>query len=314
MTTRLPSIGLVVSFLNEERFLPVFLRSLAAQTLLPAQVVLVDDGSTDASGAITRDFAGAHPWALAVSRPQRPQQRDRLVSAAELSAFQWGLAKLSGPLPDVVAKMDADLELSPSLCETVANEFAGDPALGIAGSFLSERGSSGALSRDAHPPDHVRGANKFYRRECLEEISPVPTHLGWDTIDEFCAQRAGWRTRSLDLPDGDCVHLRPTGGHGGRLRAYRRWGECAWGYGAAPSYVLLGAVARGAQRPVGLAGLNYLVGWGLAGVRRRPRAERSLRHFVRARHRADVGRRMRALLGRGRADARSGVRARPPSR
>jgi hypothetical protein len=127
----------------------------------------------------------------------------------------------------------------------------------------------------------VRGATKFYRRECYEQIQPIPAHLGWDMIDEAKARRAGWRTESFELPGGDTLHLRPTGQHDGLLRAYRRWGECAWGYGAHPAFVMLGALKRLSWRPYLVGSLLYVAGYTGAALRRAPRVERDVRTFVR---------------------------------
>ncbi len=278
---RTPSLAVVVSFLNEERYLPVLLESIAKQTEAPAQLLLVDDGSTDASAQIASDFAAAHPYARALRREKRLAETDRLVNAPELSSFTWGITQLE-PGWDVVAKLDGDLELSKSLFADVRAAFASDPRLGITGSYLSTRSSSGELRRERNPSYHVRGPNKFYRRECYDQIVPLPGFLGWDTIDDLSARRLDWSTRSFTPLAGDAVHLRPTGAYDGGLKAYRRWGRCAWGYGAHPLWVLLGGLRRGAQRPFVLCGINYIWGWLSAGLHRYPRAAPELRQFCRA--------------------------------
>lgn len=288
-------VAIVVCFLDEEPLLPTFLASLAAQTAPPEQVLLVDDGSRDGSFALAEAFAAEHPWARAVQRPQRPQEGDRLVSAAELRAFQWGVEQLRGDW-DVVCKMDADLQLTPTLVERVRDALDADAGLGIVGSYLRAEHPDGVVRREPHPADHVRGPNEFFRRACFEQISPLPAILGWDTIDELRARRLGWRTRSIELPEGDVVHLRPTGMHDGRLRAFRRWGRCAYGAGTHPLVILLGALSRGARmRPRGISGLAYVWGWAWAALRRVPRVDDETRRFAR---REDL-RRVRGLLRPG---------------
>jgi glycosyltransferase involved in cell wall biosynthesis len=47
-----PAISVVVIFLNAERFLREAIDSVLAQTWTDFELVLVDDGSTDSSGAI----------------------------------------------------------------------------------------------------------------------------------------------------------------------------------------------------------------------------------------------------------------------
>ena len=287
---------MVIPFLNEERYLPKVLASVAAQTVLPDRLVLVDDGSTDRSLAIGRDFAAAHPFVTVLSRAPRAPERDRLVTASELKAFHWALTQVAVPF-DIVAKIDADMFLTPRLFEEVVRRFEEDPGLGMTGAHLSTvTGPCGAVRRERSRPDHVRGANKFYRRECYEQISPLPALLGWDSVDEFRARRHGWRTVSFDLPGGDPVQLRPTGTQDGALRSFGRGGECAWGYGAHPLHVLLGGVTRMSERPRIVGGLNFVAGWVMAGLRGRPRAEPELRAYVRREQLANIRR-----LGRIRA-------------
>jgi biofilm PGA synthesis N-glycosyltransferase PgaC len=284
-------IAVIVPFLNEEAFLPAFLESVEQQTRQPDRLALVDDGSTDGSFAIASEFAERHDWAVALRRPVREQRGDRLACAAEYAAFQWALDRADGEW-DVVAKLDADLRLTPRTVETIASELERQPDLGLAGSYLSEIDGRGALGRLAIRPEHVHGATKFYRRECYEAISPMPAILGWDMIDEVKATMAGWRTRSFAMPDGDPLHMRLRGGHDGLLRGFRRWGEGAWAMGEHPLHVVLHGFQRMSDPPLVIGGLNYMLGWASAGLRRLPRAEPEVRAVVRRGQLERIGRRL----------------------
>lgn len=297
-------LAVIVPFLNEREYLPVFLESLDAQTRPPDRLILVDDGSDDGSYELACAFADTHDYATAGRRPRRPTEADRLATAAELRAFGWGLELIDVPY-DVVVKLDADLQLRPSHFAEILSRFQQDPSLGVAGGYLSIRLGDGEVAREQHPSYHVRGPNKFYRRECFEQIWPLPAYLGWDTIDEVMARIHGWRTTSVALRDGDSIHLRPTGMYDGRLRAFARWGECAYGFGSHPFTVLAGAIARMKKRPYVLAGLSFWLGWANAALRRRPRAVAEVRSFRRREEMA----RLRAIAmpqrSRGRRSART---------
>jgi poly-beta-1,6-N-acetyl-D-glucosamine synthase len=271
---------IIVPFFNEERFLPAFLSSLERQERRPDRLVLVDDGSSDGSPAIAAAFAERHAWATLLTRPPKPPAADRLARAPELAAFAWAREQLAEPA-DAIGKFDGDLELAPATLATLERALEADPRLGIVGAYLSIRTPEGGLVREDCPPGHVRGATKLYRADCLAQLLPLPAMLGWDTIDEAHARLLGWRTGSVAVPGGDPLHLRPTGAFDGRLRAFRRWGACAWGYGAHPLWVALGAARRLAKRPYVLSGLSYALGWALAGVRRAPRAAPAIRRQVR---------------------------------
>jgi biofilm PGA synthesis N-glycosyltransferase PgaC len=274
------SIAIIVSFLNEGAYLPTFLASIDGQTRRPDLLLLVDDGSSDRSMEIAQEFAAQRPYVRVLRRPPRSAERDRLATAAELKSFEWAREQLDRPY-DIVAKMDADLELKPTHVETVAEALEADPELGIVGGHLSMVLPDGSVEREKRAVYHVRGPNKFYRRECLEQIQPIEAILGWDTIDDVKARMAGWRTTTVEIPGGDSIHLRPTGTHDGSLRGYARWGQCAFAVGTPFPAVLAGAAVRMQQRPRLLGGLAYVYGWIRSVVRRDPRAEGRVRSYYR---------------------------------
>ena len=285
------ALALVVPFLNEERYLPQLLDSISSQRRLPDLLLLVDDGSTDRSRDLAADFADAHEWARVVRRPPRPPERDRLARAAEFRAFQFGLDALDEPY-DIVSKLDADMSLPPNLLAEIERRFQADPRLGITGPYVSMIERDGTRRRQSCPAGHVEGPVKFYRRECLEDIFPIPSINAWDTIDEVRARMHGWRAESFELPGGDPEHLRRMGSYDGILRGYRRAGLTAYQYGAQPWYVLLSATLRAREPPWLLCGVAYIAGYALGAVRGVERAEPSDRAAVRREHAA----RMRSLL------------------
>jgi poly-beta-1,6-N-acetyl-D-glucosamine synthase len=280
-------LAVCVPFLNEREHLPEFLASLAAQTRPPDVALLVDDGSTDGSHEVASEFAAGRAWAEVLRRPPRSAERDRLATAQELQAFQWALEQLSSEW-DVVGKLDADLRLTPQTIEAILGELERDERLGLAGSFLQEDGQRIRIGEG-----HVHGATKFFRRQCLEEISPIPPILGWDTIDESTARLRGWRTQSFAMPDGDPEHLRPRGTHDGLLRGYRRWGECSYALGESPLHVALYTLRQMAtERPRVAGGASYAAGYAGAALRRRPRAEPDVRESVRREQKQRIKRRI----------------------
>jgi biofilm PGA synthesis N-glycosyltransferase PgaC len=272
-------IAAIVSFLDEEEHLPPMLASIEAQSRAPDRLLLVDDGSRDHSAAIAGEFAARHSYALLARRPVRPAERDRMVTAPELRAFEHGLAQVPEPW-EVAAKLDADLVLTPDYFAEIERQFEADARLGMAGAYLSAL-DGGRLRRQRCADGHVEGENTFYRRACYEQIAPLPPMLGWDTIDELRARMHGWRTATFEIPSGDPLHMRRMGSHDGLLRGYRRAGWAAYAYGAHPAHVALGAAARAGEQPALLCGLNYFAGWLAAAARREQRAEPEVRRFAR---------------------------------
>jgi 4,4'-diaponeurosporenoate glycosyltransferase len=50
------NLSIIIPARNEEQNLPVLLRSISAQSVKPAEVIVVDDGSTDRTAAVAREF------------------------------------------------------------------------------------------------------------------------------------------------------------------------------------------------------------------------------------------------------------------
>lgn len=292
-------MAVVVTFLNEERYLGGFLASLVAQTRQAERIVLMDDGSTDASTEIAAEFARRHPGARLMRRAQRPSERDRLASGSVWSSFQEAVASL-GHEHDIVAKVDADLLLTPGLLAEVAAAFAADPQLGLTGPYLSERAADGTLRRIRWRPEHVAGAAKFYRRRCYDDVYPLPPLLNLDMVDEAKARSRGWRTRSFESAEGDPLHLRPEATHDGALRGLRRRGMAEYVSGSHPLLVLYVGLQRLGQEPRIVGTLNYYAGWLLAGARRMPRFDAELRELRRREQLLRVRERLAGMLARRR--------------
>ncbi len=153
-------LAVIVPFLNEEEYVGELLDSMASQRRLPDRLLLVDDGSSDDGPQIAAAFARRHSYATLLRRPPRSPERDRMVKAHELRAFEWGLAQL-GEDYDVVGKLDADLRLSNDFLTEIERQFESDPTLGMAGAFLSSAMDDGGLVRQRCPPEHVEGPNTF---------------------------------------------------------------------------------------------------------------------------------------------------------
>lgn len=270
-------LAIIVPFRDERQHLSAMLESLGRQERAPDAVILVDDGSVDGSRAVAQDFAADRSNAQVVGHHACPGGP---LHAPALRAFAFGTRHLDSSW-DAVAKLDADLVLPPDFLAELERRLESDPHLGIVGAHLAEWDASGALRRMPCPTGHVQGATKLYRRACMESIAPLPDTWGWDTVDEFRARQAGWRTRTFALPSGDVVHLRPMGSKQGLLRGHRRAGAAAWGYGAGPVQAAVSAVARTPRRPAILAGVHFLAGYVQAAGHRSPRADRAIRAEVR---------------------------------
>lgn len=137
-------VSVVLPVFNAERTLPAALESLAAQSFGDFEIVAVDDGSTDGSGVILRDFAGRHP-------------RLRVVGVAHgglVGALERGLAEARGGL---IARMDADDVCLP---ERLARQVAfmdAHPEVGLVGCRVQFGGDRAAAAGYLRHVEFING-------------------------------------------------------------------------------------------------------------------------------------------------------------
>ena len=284
---------------NEEGMLGGLAESLERQTVLPMAWTIVDTGSTDGTVALATEIASRLPWVgLEVVSLDATLGRGGPV----VRGFNAGVARLRDRgilVPgSLVAKVDADVRFSSSYFERLLGAFVDDPTLGIGSGICTEL-RDGTWAPIYGTRDHVWGATRTYRLECLDSVGPLEERQGWDEIDALRARLGGWSTRTLfDLP---FQHVRGEGQRDGERRRWLDQGDTAYYMGYRPSYLVLRSFYRARREP---AALLMLVGFARAALGRRERladerVRASLRELQRLR---SAGR--RADEARGRTDRR----------
>lgn len=124
-----PRVSVVIPAYNAERFVAEAVASVLAQTVPVAELVVVDDGSTDATAAEARRAGAAH--ARILSGPNRG------VS----SARNRGLGEVSG---EIVCFLDADDRWDPTKLERQLPRFD-DPEVAAVGCYMRYESAAGRV-------------------------------------------------------------------------------------------------------------------------------------------------------------------------
>lgn len=262
-----PAYVVVSPARDEADYISYTLESMAAQTWRPARWVIVNDGSSDGTGDLAREFAQQHDWIEVIDRRDRGSRRP---GGGVVEAFLEGFAEVDDIAWEFVVKLDSDLDLPPDYFERCLRRMLDDPELGIAGGMI-ENDLDGRLVLEETPQFHVRGATKIYRRSCWDAIDGVLAVKGWDTLDELKATRAGFTTRSFR--DIVLVQRRFTGDGQGQWPNWRKNGEAAYVCGYHPAFVVAKAARRCFVRPWVIAGIGLFVGYAQAVLSRREKID-----------------------------------------
>jgi cellulose synthase/poly-beta-1,6-N-acetylglucosamine synthase-like glycosyltransferase len=200
----LPSITVLIPARNEAPVIGETLAGIAALAYPSDRlyVVLIDDGSDDATRAVLETWSATHERTMVVSFP---------ASRGKIASLNAGVA--AAPSTELIAVCDADVKPGPDWLRRLADAFA-DPRVGGAAALIWPSGadrtpvsryaavegwvhqfvtSAGKDRLDLNPA--TNGAS-VYRRSALERLGWFGVGFSEDDVRATVGlTRAGWRTR-----------------------------------------------------------------------------------------------------------------------
>lgn len=228
----MPAVTVVVPARDAEQTLPALLDALAAQTVTPLEVVVVDDASTDGTAALL----AAHPLRPTVLRGD---------GAGSYAARNRGLAVATAP---VVAFTDADCVPVPTWLEAALAALEGPDVL--VGGEVRQRRRDGAGVWERYDratyldqselvaQGFAATANLLVRTEALRELGGFDGSLRSSGDLELGRRARAAGLRVVHAPDAVVLHA-PRTGPGELWRLHRRLGA-GWRQlarrGAAPAW------------------------------------------------------------------------------
>lgn len=241
---------------NEANYIRRALDAVVAQTLLPQELIVVNDGSTDHTPDIVRDYQAQHPWIRLVNHEKKA---GHAAGSKVVRAFYLGFGAVKEPY-DFLVKLDADLSFPDTYFAEVAALFEADPTVGIAGGTIVMEQGGEWVYENFSDEDHVKGAFKSYRKACFEAIGGLKASIGWDTADELLARYHGWR---MQVDQRLHVrHYRPLGTETGSVRIRVKVGNGMYRLRYGFFITLVSALKAGyLNKPYGLTGLAVMYGW-----------------------------------------------------
>lgn len=200
-----PLVSVVIPSYNVEPYIAEAVNSAANQSYRNIEVIVVNDGSTDATGSVVRDLIR-----------RRQDERIRVVDQANAglsAARNTGIEHASGEL---IAFLDGDDAWSPRKVERHVAVLQSDQSIGLTGSFSSYMTESGTRTgrvlrgsklaptlHDMLRRNHFgNGSTIVVRRQCFERAGTFNTLLkSCEDYEMWC--RILWATsyRAVCIPD-----------------------------------------------------------------------------------------------------------------
>ena len=198
-------VCVIIPVFNEQDFIKKSVESLIDQTIKPAEVIYVNDNSTDNSKNIIKNLIGKCEWIRVIDHKSF---QEHVPGSKVIEAFNFGLKNLETQF-DIICKFDGDIILPKNYIEKIIEIFNEKEKVGIAGGNLYILKNGKWIYENIATKTHVRGPIKAYRAECFNDINALKSSIGWDTVDVLLAQKKGW----LIYTDKNLIvkHLKPTG-------------------------------------------------------------------------------------------------------
>jgi glycosyltransferase involved in cell wall biosynthesis len=211
-------VSAIITTYNYAHFLPDAIESVLRQSYRNLEIVVVDDGSTDATATVARRYAdrGVHY----VHRPHGGAGRARNtgleVTSAPLVAF---LDADDAWLPDRVAAGVAHLADRPALALVAAHAFACDVRLRPTSVVHAATGETARMLDELLVDNVVLNPSSVLIRRCAIEaaggFSEIPFGEDWDTWIEIAKRfPIGFIDRPLALVRRHAGSVSPTRGLG----------------------------------------------------------------------------------------------------
>nr|WP_254605675.1 glycosyltransferase family 2 protein [Deinococcus sp. JMULE3] len=162
--TPLPGVSVMIAAYNEEVGIADTLRSVLAQQGPALQVLVVDDGSTDATAAIAEDFARSDPRVTVLRKP----------NGGKASALNLAADHLTYP---VAVSVDADSALAPGTLAALARHFH-DPRVGAVAGDVRVAGPVTSLTQMQNLEYSVGQQMEKRAQDMLGAVSVVPGAAG----------------------------------------------------------------------------------------------------------------------------------------
>lgn len=171
------TLSIVIPVYNEQHHIKACLVAIAAQTIKPDQVILVDNNCTDNTLAIAKAF----PFITIITESR--QGRGWARSA--------GFTTASG---DIIGRIDADSKIEPNWAEQAKRQFTTDPAL---------MGLTGVGSAAFLPRVHFLQSTFWSRAYYWLVHSQFKTHTMWGAC--MAVRASAWQVVAAEVCNDDSI-------------------------------------------------------------------------------------------------------------
>jgi GT2 family glycosyltransferase len=224
-------ISVVIAAYNAEKYVKPVLDAILKQTVLPGEIVVVDDGSKDKTLAVLKGYpknldAGLRKRFRKIKRYKVARQKNKGPAGASNAAIRAAKG-------DIIVSVDSDAILDKRFIEKAVAELKQDKKTGVVGGYIRTANPKsfwarmmgydleyrydriGGLRKKKALVEHVSPNNTAYRKEVFKKAGYFDEkyHYCQDVDHSYRVRDAGYKI--MLLKDAGSAHF---------------WKESWWGY------------------------------------------------------------------------------------
>ena len=164
----MPKLSVIVPVYNTEKYLRECVDSILAQTFTDFELILVNDGSTDGSGAICDEYALKDPRVRVIHQENGGVTRAR-KAAMRIAAGSW------------ISFVDSDDWISPVMFDTMIEKATGETQIVICDAYLEFPDRSEIAGSQVAPGVYDKAAmmQRIYPTMIMDFDKRCPGMTGW---------------------------------------------------------------------------------------------------------------------------------------
>lgn len=246
---------------NEGKNLPSLIDSVAKQTIKPLIWVIIDDGSTDNTPVVLKNFEDRYNWIKILRLEEAPRDLGLHLAQVMQKGFDHAinLCNQNELTYYYLGNVDGDLTLPSTFYENLITEFENNSMLGIASGGLILTNSDGQLVHvTGLPVDEPSGGDILIRRSCFEECGGIPQSYAYDSVIKAKARLKGWQTRRFE--ENIVTEARDVGNAENYLKGYWHMGKTSHYLNLHPAHVFFRSILKSTKKPY-YGGLVYMTAY-----------------------------------------------------
>ena len=263
---------LITAAYNEEKYIRGTIESVINQKRPPEQWVIVNDGSTDETEKIIKEYLDDFKPLTLVKINNKEKKESNLgkVSRHVVACVKDALTHITVNDYQLIGILDSDITFGADYYDAIINKFSENNKLGLGGGFVYNVDGKKKMPFYENR-ELVSGAIQLFRKECWNEIKGLYPGGHHDYFAIISCKMYGWEVKSFPDPELEVYHHKHASVPGrSQIKAKFHLGCMDYVCGELFFYSLIRALSMIIQKPLLIGSFVRIAGYLYSAILRTP--------------------------------------------